>query len=268
MATQIHSTAIVSAKAEIAEGVIVDPYAIIEDDVIIGEGTYIGPHTLIANGARIGKNCKIHKGAVVSTAPQDLSYKNEPTYFELGDNTTIREFCTLNRGTTKQHLKSTVGSNCLLMAYVHVAHDCVIGNNVIIANSVQMAGHITIQDFAIIGGLTAIHQFVNIGAYTMVGGHFRVPKDIPPYIIAGGWPVSFERLNIIGLRRNGFTKEAIDSLNDAYRILFMSKLNVSQGVERIKSTMTITPEVQKVLDFIAVSKRGIVTARRHSSSDE
>jgi UDP-N-acetylglucosamine acyltransferase len=131
-----------------------------------------------------------------------------------------------------------------------------------------MAGHITIQDFAIIGGLTAIHQFVNIGAYTMVGGHFRVPKDIPPYIIAGGWPVSFERLNIIGLRRNGFTKEAIDSLNDAYRILVLSKLNVSQGVERIKSTMTITPEVQKVLDFIAVSKRGIVTARRHSSSDE
>ncbi len=268
MATQIHSTAIVSAKAELSEGVIVDPYAIIEDDVIIGEGTYIGPHTLIANGARIGKNCKIHKGAVVSTPPQDLSYKNEPTLFELGDNSTIREFCTLNRGTTKQHLKSTVGSNCLLMAYVHVAHDCVIGNNVIIANSVQMAGHVTIHDFSIIGGLTAIHQFVNIGAYTMVGGHFRVPKDIPPYIIAGGWPVSFERLNIIGLRRKGFTKEAIDSLNEAYRILFLSKLNVSQGVERIKSTMTITPEVQKVLDFIAVSKRGIVTARRHSSGDE
>ncbi|MFA5833552.1 MAG: acyl-ACP--UDP-N-acetylglucosamine O-acyltransferase [Bacteroidota bacterium] len=268
MATQIHSTAIVSSKAELASGVIVDPYAIIEDDVIIGEGTYIGPHTLIANGARIGKNCKIHNGAVVSTAPQDLSYKNEPTFFEMGDNTTIREFCTLNRGTTKQHLKSSVGSNCLLMAYVHVAHDCVIGNNVIIANSVQMAGHITIQDSAIIGGLTAIHQFVNIGEHTMVGGHFRVPKDIPPYIIAGGWPVTFERLNIIGLRRRGFTREAIDSLNEAYRILFLSKLNVSQGVEKIKSSMTVIPEVQKVLDFIAASKRGIITARRHSSDDE
>lgn len=268
MATQIHSTAIVSSKAELANGVIVDPYAIIEDDVIIGEGTYIGPHTLIANGARIGKNCKIHNGAVVSTAPQDLSYKGEQTFFELGDNSTIREFCTLNRGTTKQHLKSSVGSNCLLMAYVHVAHDCVIGNNVIIANSVQMAGHVTIHDSSIIGGLTAIHQFVNIGSHTMVGGHFRIPKDIPPYIIAGGWPVSFERLNIIGLRRRGFTKEAIDSLNDAYRILFLSNLNVSQGIEKIKSTMAITPEVQNVIDFVAASKRGIITARRHASSDE
>jgi len=262
MPTQIHSTAIVSPKAQLADGVIVEPYAIIEDDVIIAEGTYIGPHTLIANGARIGKNCKIHNGAVVSTAPQDLSYKNEPTTFELGDNSTIREFCTLNRGTVKQHQKSTVGSNCLLMAYTHVAHDCIIGNNVIIANSVQMAGHVTIQDYAIIGGLTAIHQFVNIGAYTMIGGHFRIPKDIPPYIMAGGWPVSFERLNIIGLKRRGFTQEAIESLNDAYRILYLSNLNVSQGVEKIKSTMTITPEVQNVLDFISNAKRGIITARR------
>ncbi len=262
MSTQIHPTAIVSSKAELAEGVIVDPYAIIEDDVIIGEGTYIGPHTLIGNGARIGKNCKIHNGAVVSTPPQDLKYDNEQTFFYLGDNSTIREFCTLNRGTTKQDLKSVVGSNCLLMAYTHVAHDCIIGNNVIIANSVQMAGHVTIHDFAIIGGLTAIHQFVNIGAYTMVGGHFRVPKDIPPYIMAGGWPVSFERLNVIGLKRRGFTQEAIDSLNDAYRILYLSNLNVSQGVEKIKATMKITPEVQNVIDFIANAKRGIIAARR------
>lgn len=267
MSTQIHSTAIVSAKAELGNDVIVEPYAIIEDDVIIAEGTRIGPHTLIANGARIGKNCQIHKGAVVSTAPQDLSYKNEKTFFELGDNSTIREFCTLNRGTPKQHFKSSVGSNCLLMAYVHVAHDCLIGNNVIIANSVQMAGHITIQDYAIIGGLTAIHQFVNIGAHTMIGGHFRIPKDIPPYIIAAGWPVSYERLNIIGLRRRGFSNEAIESLNDAYRILFLSKLNVSQGIEKIKSSLTITPEVQNVIDFVAGSKRGIITARRHSSGD-
>jgi UDP-N-acetylglucosamine acyltransferase len=262
MPTQIHSTAIVSSKAQLADGVIVEPYAIIEDDVIIGEGTFVGPHTLIANGARIGKNCKIHDGAVVSTAPQDLSYNNEPTTFELGDNSTIREFCTLNRGTVKQHKKSVVGSNCLLMAYTHVAHDCIIGNNVIIANSVQMAGHVTIHDYAIIGGLTAIHQFVNIGAYTMVGGHFRIPKDIPPYIMAGGWPVSFERLNIIGLKRRGFTQEAIDSLNDAYRILYLSNLNVTQGVEKIKLTMKITPEVQNVIDFISNAKRGIITARR------
>ncbi len=265
MATQIHTTAIVSNKAQIADGAVVGPYTVIEDDVIIGEGTWIGPHATIQNGARIGKNCKIYQGVAVSSPPQDLSYKNEPTTFELGDNSTIREFCTLNRGTAKQHLKSSVGSNCLLMAYAHIAHDCIIGNNVIIANSVQMAGHVTIQDFAIIGGLTAIHQFVTIGAYTMVGGHFRVPKDIPPYIMAGGWPVSFERLNIIGLRRRGFSKGAIDSLNDAYRILYLSNLNVSQGVEKIKATMTITPEVQTVLDFISKAQRGIITARRSHS---
>lgn len=268
MPITIHPTAIVGANARIADGVTVHPYAIVEDDVTIGEGTTIGPRAYIANGARIGKNCKIHNGAVVSTPPQDLSYDNEPTTFEMGDNTTIREFCTLNRGTKKQHFKSAVGSNCLLMAYTHVAHDCIIGNNVIIANSVQMAGHVTIDDYAIIGGLTAIHQFVNIGAYTMVGGHFRIPKDIPPYIMAGGWPVSFERLNVIGLRRRGFSKEVIDAINEAYRILYLSKLNVSQGIERITSTMTIIPEIQRIIDFVAKSKRGIVTARRHSGDGE
>jgi len=268
MSTQIHPTAIVSSKAQIADGVCIEPYTIIESDVIIGEGCYIGPHVLIANGARIGKYCKIHKGSVVSTAPQDLTYDNEPTTFEIGDNTTIREFCTLNRGTKKQHLKSAVGGNCLLMAYVHVAHDCIIGNNVIIANSVQMAGHVTIDDYAFIGGLVPIHQFVNIGAHAIVGGGFRVPKDIPPYVMAGGWPVTFERLNIIGLRRRGFSKETIDTLNEAYRILYFSKLNVSQGVEKIKATMTMTPELQNILDFIAKSKRGIISVRRHSSDVE
>jgi UDP-N-acetylglucosamine acyltransferase len=268
MSTKIHPTAIVSSQAKISENVCIEPYAIVEDDVIIGEGCYIGPHTLIANGARVGKNCRIHNGAVVSTAPQDLTYNNEPTTCEIGDNTTIREFCTLNRGTKKQHFKSVVGSNCLLMAYVHIAHDCIIGNNVIIANSVQMAGHITIDDYAFIGGLVAIHQFVNIGAHSMVGGHFRIPKDIPPYIMAGGWPVTFERLNIIGLRRRGFSKESIDALNEAYRILYLSNLNITQGVEKIKATMTITPEIQTVLDFVGKSKRGIITARRHSSDVE
>ncbi len=268
MSTHIHPTAIVHPKAQIRDGVKIEAYAVVEGDVLIGEGSYVGPHVLIDNGARIGKNCKIHKGAVVSTPPQDLSYNNEPTLFEIGDNTTIREFCTLNRGTKKQHFKSVVGSNCLLMAYVHVAHDCVIGNNVIIANSVQMAGHITIDEYAFIGGLVAIHQFVNIGAHAIVGGHFRIPKDIPPYIMAGGWPVTYERLNVIGLRRRGFSKETIDTLHEAYRILYLSKLNVTQGIEKIKATMAITPEVQNILDFVAKSKRGIITARRHSSDTE
>jgi len=151
------------------------------------------------------------------------------------------------------------------MAYTHLAHDCIIGNNVIIANSVQMAGHVTIHDYSVIGGLVAIHQFVTIGAYTMIGGHFRIPKDVPPYIMAGGWPVSFERLNIIGLKRNGFSQEAIDSINEAYRILYLSKLNISQGIEKIKATMRITPEVQNIIDFVANAKRGIITARRSLS---
>jgi UDP-N-acetylglucosamine acyltransferase len=268
MPTQVHSTAIVSSKAQLGDNVVISPYVVIEDDVVIGDGTSIGPNAVIYNGARIGKNCKIHQGASISSPPQDLGYKNEPTTLEIGDNTTIRDFCTLNRGTTKQHLKSVVGSNCLLMSYSHVAHDCIIGNNVIIANSVQMAGHVTIEDYAFIGGLVAIHQFVNIGAHSIIGGLFRVPKDIPPYIMAGGAPVSYERLNVIGLRRRGFSKETLDTINDAYRILFLSKLNVSQGVEKIKSSMTITPEIQNILDFIARSKRGIITARRHASSDD
>lgn len=268
MPTNIHPTALVNSKAQISDGVTIGAYSVVERDVVIGEGTTIGPHVLIDNGARIGKNCKIHKGAVVSTPPQDLTYNNEPTTFEIGDNTTIREFCTLNRGTKKQHFKSVVGSNCLLMAYVHVAHDCIIGNNVIIANSVQMAGHVTIEDYAFIGGLVAIHQFVNIGAHSIVGGMFRVPKDIPPYIMAGGWPVTYQRLNIIGLRRRGFTKETIETLHQVYRILYLSKFNVTQGVEQIKAAMPMTPEVQHILDFIAKSKRGIITARRTASDSD
>ncbi|MBW7887024.1 MAG: acyl-ACP--UDP-N-acetylglucosamine O-acyltransferase [Bacteroidetes bacterium] len=267
MSTTIHSTAIVSPKAQLGNGVTVDPYAIIEDDVMIGDGTWIGPHATIQNGARIGKNCKIHQGAAVSAPPQDLSYKNEPTTFELGDNSTIREFCTLNRGTMKQHQKSSVGSNCLLMAYTHVAHDCIIGNNVIIANAVQLAGHVTIQDWAIIGGIVAVHQFVTIGAHTMIGGMFRVTKDVPPYIIAGGLPLSFERLNVIGLKRRGFSPEAVDALNNAYRTIYLSKFNVSQAVEKIKLTMTVTPEVQTLLDFIANAKRGIISGPRFISHE-
>ncbi len=259
MSTNIHPTAIVSRKAELADGVSVGPFSIVEDDVVVGEGTEIGPHVLVANGARIGKRCIIHKGAAVSTAPQDLKYKNEPTLFELGDNTTVREFCTLNRGTIA-HGKSTVGSNCLLMAYMHVAHDCIVGNNVIIANAVQLAGHVTIHDWAIIGGATVIHQFVTVGAHTMIGGGFRVIKDVPPYIMAGRDPLCFERLNIIGLKRRGFTQEAIDSLNDAYRVLYLSNLNVSQGIEKIKAAVKITPEVQSLIDFVAEAKRGIIAA--------
>lgn len=226
MSITIHSTSIVSPKAEIADNVSVGPFTIIEDDVVIGEGTVIGSSVLCAAGTRIGKNCSVHKGAVVATPPQDLKYKNEPTTCEIGDNTTVREYCTLNRGTT-EHWKSVIGSNCLLMAYVHVAHDCTIGNNVIIANSVQMGGHVTIHDWAIVSGLTAVHQFSTIGVHAMIQGHKAVGKDIPPFVRAGREPMMYEGINSVGLRRRGFSNDTISAITQAYHVIYGSGLNVS-----------------------------------------
>ncbi|HTX18979.1 MAG TPA: acyl-ACP--UDP-N-acetylglucosamine O-acyltransferase [Bacteroidota bacterium] len=258
MSTQIHPTAVVGPKAILGSNVVIGPFAVIDDDVIVGDNTSIGPHVYCADGARIGSGCAIHHGAVVATPPQDLKYKNEKTTFVIGDRTTIREFCTLNRGTA-EHMKSTVGSDCLLMAYVHVAHDCTIGNNVILANSVQMGGHVTIEDWAIVGGVTAIHQFASVGEHAMVGGHFRVAKDVPPFILAGGAPLTYEGLNIVGLRRRGFSKESLDALEQAFHTLYFSKLNVSQAVQTIKEAGPKSPEVDRLLAFIARSKRGIIT---------
>jgi UDP-N-acetylglucosamine acyltransferase len=262
MSISIHPSAIVSAKAQIADNVEIGPFTIVEDDVVVGEGTVIGSSVLCANGARIGKSCVIHKGAVVATPPQDLKYRNEPTTCEIGDNTTVREFCTLNRGTT-EHWKSVIGSNCLLMAYAHVAHDCTIGNNVIIANAVQMGGHVTIHDWAIVGGLTAVHQFSMIGAHAMIQGQKGVAKDVPPYVRAGREPMVFEGINSVGLRRRGFSPETIEGISKAYHIIYGSKYNVSQAVECIERELTITPEIQNILDFIKCSKRGILSGRSH-----
>ena len=258
MSNEIHPTAIVSSKAELGDNISIGPYTVVDGDVVIDSGSQLGPHVYCADGARIGKECRIHKGAVVATLPQDLKFKNEKTTFEIGTATTIREFCTLNRGTA-EHMKSSVGSNCLLMAYVHIAHDCTIGDNVIIANSVQMGGHVTIEDWAIVGGLTAVHQFVSIGQHAMVGGHFRVPKDVPPYILAGGAPLTYEGLNAVGLRRRGFSRETLDALSSAYQILYFSKLNVSQAAQRIRQELSLTPEIKNLLAFIGRSKRGIIT---------
>ena len=258
MSNQIHPTAIVSTKAELGDNISVGPYTIVEGDVVIDNGTQLGPHVYCADGARIGKECRIHKGAVVATLPQDLKFKNEKTTFEIGNSTTVREFCTLNRGTA-EHMKSTVGSNCLLMAYAHVAHDCTIGDNVILANSVQMGGHVTIEEWAIIGGETAIHQFVTIGKHVMVGGLSRVRKDVPPYILAAGEPLTYKGLNVVGLRRRGFSRETIDALSKAYHILYFSKHNVSQAVLRIQQELSLTSEINHLLAFIERSKRGIIT---------
>ena len=256
MAT-IHATAVVDPKAELAGDVVIGPYAIVEENVVIGEGTEVGPHALVAYGSRIGKRCKIHKGAVVGTIPQDLKFAGEETTLEVGDGTVIREFCTLNRGTSDRW-KTEVGSNCLLMAYVHVAHDCVIGNNVILANAVNMAGHVVIGDYVGIGGMVPIHQFVRIGRHAFVGGGYRVPKDVPPFILVAGEPLKFAGINRVGLRRRGFSSETIDLLRRVYKLIYRSDLNVSQAITRIKEEFPLEGVVKEVVDFIESSERGIV----------
>lgn len=261
MALNIDKNASVHPDAQIGDNVTIGPFTVIEKDVIVGEGTQIGSHALLANGTRVGKECSIHHGAVLGTLPQDLKFGGEATTLEVGNNTTIREYATLNRG-TKVHMKTVVGSSCFLMAYVHVAHDCILGNNVILANSVNMAGHVEIEDFVIIGGMTPIHQFVRIGKHAMVGGGLRASKDIPPYILAANEPMSFEGTNIIGLKRRGFSTDSIVSIEAAYRILYESGNNVTQAVEKMKVEIPQTDEVKTILGFIAKSKRGIIGRKR------
>lgn len=254
---KIHPTAIVDPKAELGENVSVGPYAVIEDDVIIGDGTQIGSHALIHAGTRLGKNCRVFKGAVVGTDPQDLKFAGEKTTLEVGDNTTIREFCTLNRGTTHR-MKTTIGKNCLLMAYVHVAHDCDIGDNVIIANAVNMAGHVVIESFAAIGGMSPIHQFVRVGSYAFVGGGLRVSKDVPPYVLAAGEPLQYAGINRVGLSRKGFSSETMNEIRRAYKTIYRSGLNISQAIAKLKKQENLIPEVQNIIRFIEASERGII----------
>jgi UDP-N-acetylglucosamine acyltransferase len=255
--TTIHPTAIVDRGARLADDVSVGPFSIIEKDVEIGERTRIQSHVLIANGARIGKNCQIHHGAVVSSIPQDLKFTGEDTVLEIGDNTVIREYCDLNRG-TRERGKSIIGEGCFIMAYVHVAHDCWIGNKVILANAVQLAGHVTIEDRVSIGGIVPIHQFCCIGQHAFIGGGFRVVQDVPPFILAAGDPLTYKGLNIVGLRRRGFSQDSISALRRCYRFLYQSKLNTSQAIEKIHTEMKITPEIQAVLTFIEKSERGYI----------
>jgi len=257
MSDHIDTHAVVSPKAQLGAGVTVGPFSVISDDVVVGEGTSIGSNVVIHDGARIGKECTIFNGASIAAAPQDLKYAGETTYLEVGDKTVIREFVTLNRATAESGVKR-IGKNCLFMAYAHVGHDCQLGNNVILANCVALGGHVLLGDSVIVGGLTPVHQFVHIGEHAIIGGGFRVAKDVPPYILAGQEPLVFERLNLIGLRRRGFDAKAISSLDLAYRIIYKSGLNVSQAVERIKAEVDKTEVVQNVLGFIAKSKRGII----------
>ncbi len=253
----IHHTAIIHEDAKLADRVKVGPYSIINQGTEIGAGSEIGSHVLIDSKTRIGKNCKIHHGAVLGTLPQDLKFKGEDTFVTIGDGTIIREYATLNRG-TEYRGKTVVGKNCLIMIYAHLAHDCLLGDHVILANSVNVGGHVEIGDWAIIGGVVPIHQFVKIGAHAIVGGGFRVQKDVCPYALVAGYPLKTMGLNRIGLQRRGFPEKTMQILERTFRILFKSKLNTTQAVEKIRSEVELVPEVQTVLDFIAKSDRGII----------
>ncbi|MCL4511803.1 MAG: acyl-ACP--UDP-N-acetylglucosamine O-acyltransferase [Bacteroidetes bacterium] len=257
MATLIDPRAVVSPKAQLGNGVTIGPFTVVEEDVVIGDDSKIASSAYIANGARIGKNCRIHHGAVVSNAPQDLKYANEPTLFEVGDNVVIREFCTLHRGTVETG-KTVLGSDCLLMAYVHIAHDCRVGNKCIFANNVTLAGHVEVGDWVTIGGLTPIHQFVHVGAHVMIGGGFRAVQDVPPYVLAGREPLRYEGINLIGLRRRGFTREQIENIEDVYRVIYSSGLMFSEAIKKIDAEFPKTAEVNLILNFLKTSSRGII----------
>ena len=253
----IQPLAYIHPQAKIAENVVIDPFVTIHKDVVIGEGTWIGSNATIMNGARIGKNCRIFPGAVISAVPQDLKFGGEDTLVVIGDNTTIRECVTINRGTSDRK-ETRVGNNVLLMAYTHIAHDCVVGNNCILANGVQLAGHITVDDFAIIGGMSAVHQFVSIGAHVMISGGSLVRKDVPPYTKAGREPLSYVGINSVGLRRRGFSSEKINEIQDIYRVLFLKNSNTTKALDLVEAGFKPTEELDEIINFIRNSNRGVM----------
>jgi UDP-N-acetylglucosamine acyltransferase len=252
----IHATAILHADARIPDSVSVGPYSIIGPGVVIGERTTIDSHVLIEQDTTVGDDCRIFKGAVLGTDPQDLKYAGEQTSLVVGNRTTIREYATLNRGTIDSGT-TVVGDDCLIMAYAHVSHDSHVGNHVILANAVNMGGHVTIDDWAIVGGVTAVHQFVRIGSHSFVGGGSRLPQDVAPYVMVAGSPCEAYGLNIVGLRRRGFRRDAIRQIKDAYRLIFQSELNVSQALDELSARDDLTPEVDYMIEFIRASNRGI-----------
>lgn len=249
--------AYIHPAARIHPSVVIDPFVTIDQNVEIGEGTHICSNVTIMEGARIGKHCTIFPGAVISGIPQDLKFKGEDTVAVIGDNTTIRECVTVNRGTVAKG-KTVVGNNCLIMAYSHVAHDCLVGDNVIISNSSQLAGEVQVDDFAVIGGGTLIHQFSHLGTHVMIQGGSRINKDIPPFVKAGRDPIAYTGINSIGLRRRNFTNDQIREIQEIYRYLYLSRLNVTDAVDRIEAELPATKERDEIIEFIRNSKRGIV----------
>lgn len=256
----ISHLAFVHPEARLGKDVTAEPFAFIDKNVEIGDGTWIGPSATVMSGARIGKNCRIFPSAVISAIPQDLKFKGEESTAEIGDNTTIRECVTVNRGTAAAG-KTVVGNNCLLMAYAHIGHDCFVGNYCIIGNGSGLAGEVRIDDWAILSGGTLVHQFARIGAHVMIGGGSRVRTDVPPYIKADREPLSYMGLNSIGLTRRGFEKEKIDEIHNIYRILYQSGLNITQALEKIEQDFRSSEERDYIINFIRNSERGVIRAR-------
>ncbi|MDQ1267266.1 MAG: Acyl-ACP--UDP-N-acetylglucosamine O-acyltransferase [Bacteroidota bacterium] len=254
--TVIHQTAIVSEKAQLGENVRIGPYSIIEEDVEIGDNCEIRSGVYIDNGTRIGRDCRICKGVVIGTEPQDLKYADEKTLTFVGERTTLREYVTINRG-TKETKKTVVGSDCLIMTYSHVAHDCRVGNNVIISNTTQLAGHVTIEDWVNIGGVVKIHQFCKVGCHSFIGADVKIVKEVPPYTLIGREPAKVEGLNIIGLRRRGFSNELIGEIQKFYELVLFSGLNTRDGIAKYLENNSPCEEIKHCIDFIESSGRGI-----------
>lgn len=249
--------AYVHPQAKIARNVVIEPFSTIHANVEIGSGTWIGSNVTIMEGARIGENCRIFPGAVISAIPQDLKFNDEETTVEIGNNVTIRECVTINRGTSDRH-KTVIGDNCLIMAYCHVAHDCIVGNNCIFSNNSTLAGHVTIGDNVVLAGMVAVHQFASVGNHAFVTGGSLVRKDVPPFVKAAREPLSYVGINSIGLRRRGFTTEKIREIQDIYRILFQKNYNNSQAIAIIEAEMEATSERDEIVQFIKDSHRGIM----------
>lgn len=260
--------AYIHEDAVIGQNVTIEPFTTIYHNVEIGEGTWIGPNVTIMPGARIGKHCQIHPGAVIAGIPQDQKFKGEETVAIIGDNTVIRECVTVNRGTVEKE-KTVVGNDCLLMAYVHVAHDCIIEDKVILANAVQLGGHVEIGYHAVIGGASAAHQFVRVGQHAMISGGSKILKDVPPYVTAAREPMSYDGVNSRGLRRREFSNEQILTIQNAYRILFQKGLNNSQAITEIENSNLEGEELKRILEFIRLSVtsgRGLIRGMRASKS--
>ena len=258
---EIHPTAIVSKKVKLSDDIKIGPFTIIGDGVKIGPQTKIGANCIIEGNTSIGSGCEVFTGAVIGSRPQDLKYKGEKSFLEIGDNNIIREYCTFNLG-TEEGGRTKVGNNNLFMAYSHIAHDCIVGNNCVIANNGTLAGHVTIEDKAVVGGLVAIHQFVTIGSLSIIGGCSKVVQDIPPYSTCDGHPARVYGLNLIGLRRHGLDKKLIKPLERAFKVLFNSGLTVKHSLEKVEKEVEPTPQVIYLVNFIKNSQRGIVRSCR------